>query len=92
LAFDEKRSKGLRLSSQQNVLSVFSKIRRKLENDGVRGLVDSIIQKLFQKDDHMYHLTYNQLLDLFEKTGWSVVKEHWQKPPYDFCIYVSLTK
>jgi len=39
-------------------------------------------------DDHMFRFTHMQLIDLMEKTGWSVIKQHWQKPPYYYCIYV----
>ncbi len=38
-------------------------------------------------DDHMYRLTHLQLIDLMEKTRWRVTKQHWQKPPYYYCIY-----
>lgn len=38
-------------------------------------------------DDHMYRFTHLQLIDLMERSGWKVAKEHWQKPPYYYCIY-----
>jgi ubiquinone/menaquinone biosynthesis C-methylase UbiE len=39
------------------------------------------------QDDHMYRFTHSQLIDLMERTGWKVTKQHWQKPPYYYCIY-----
>jgi ubiquinone/menaquinone biosynthesis C-methylase UbiE len=71
---------------------VFNKIINKLRAEGVDGLGKSIWRKLTKKDDHIYRFTYEQLLDLFRKTGWKIVKEHWQKPPFDFCIYASAEK
>jgi hypothetical protein len=38
-------------------------------------------------DDHMFRFTHENLIDLMEKTGWTVTKQHWQKPPYYYCIY-----
>lgn len=38
-------------------------------------------------DDHMYRFTHLELMDLMEKSGWKVTKQHWQKPPYYYCIY-----
>jgi hypothetical protein len=23
-----------------------------------------------------------------QSTGWKIIKEHWQKAPWDYCIYV----
>lgn len=39
------------------------------------------------RDEHIYRLSHAELLDLHEKTNWTIIKEHWQKPPFDFCIY-----
>ncbi len=39
------------------------------------------------QDDHMFRLTQSDLIDLFQKSGWQVVKQLWQKPPYEFCSY-----
>ena len=51
----------------------------------------SIIEKLgleTTNDEHVFRFTYSQILDLMKSTGWSVEKEHWQKPPYGFCLYI----
>ncbi len=45
------------------------------------------IKKAEKHDDHMYRFGHAQLIDLMERTGWQVVKQHWQKPPYYYCIY-----
>jgi ubiquinone/menaquinone biosynthesis C-methylase UbiE len=40
-------------------------------------------------DDHMFRFTHLQMRDLLEKSGWEVEKEHWQKAPWNFCLYIS---
>lgn len=45
------------------------------------------IKKVEANDDHMYRFTHLQLMDLMERTGWKVTKQHWQKQPYYYCIY-----
>jgi ubiquinone/menaquinone biosynthesis C-methylase UbiE len=39
--------------------------------------------------DHLFHFTYHELLDLILKAKFVVTKEHWQKPPHDYCLYLS---
>jgi ubiquinone/menaquinone biosynthesis C-methylase UbiE len=47
----------------------------------------SLVSGFFHLDHHMNRLTVSQLHDLYRNTGWTVVKEHWQKPPFNYCIY-----
>jgi len=56
------------------------RLARKLKRDVFPSL-------LSHKDDHMFRLTHRELMDLYVRTGWHIVKEHWQKPPCEFCIY-----
>jgi ubiquinone/menaquinone biosynthesis C-methylase UbiE len=43
-------------------------------------------------DDHMFRFTFLQVKDLLEKSGWQIEKEHWQKYPWNFCLYISAIK
>jgi ubiquinone/menaquinone biosynthesis C-methylase UbiE len=55
----------------------------------------AIMEKLntqMDRDDHMFRLTHEQLLDLMQTTGWEIVQEHWQKKPWDYCVYIQGTK
>jgi ubiquinone/menaquinone biosynthesis C-methylase UbiE len=47
----------------------------------------SMVSGFIHLDHHMNRFTVSQLHDLYRNTGWIVVKEHWQKPPFDYCIY-----
>ena len=52
----------------------------------------AIIEKLKNPpahDDHMFRFTHLQVKDLMEKSGWEIEKEHWQKDPWYFCLYIS---
>lgn len=64
----------------------------KYKDGGLKSLGASIINKFIGFDDHIFRLTLRELRELFTLTGWTITKEHWQKPPFDFCIYVSAKK
>lgn len=42
--------------------------------------------------DHTFHWDYENVLDLLSKTGFKIVKKHWQKPPFTQCVYISAQK
>lgn len=69
----------------------------KLKWDGFLGLLRAVSNRVRNMavdhtDDHMFRLTQSTLRDLYVVTGWNVVKEHWQKPPFQFCIYTCAEK
>jgi len=47
---------------------------------------------LGRRDDHMFRLTRDNLLDLLGRSGFRVTKEHWQKPPYSSVLYLAASK
>ena len=78
-------------------------MKRILNKNGIKNLARIINHKVIRvrskergnkiSDDHMFHGTYEDLIDLINKTtGFKVTKEHWQKPPYTMCIYLSAKK
>jgi SAM-dependent methyltransferase len=79
-------------------LPFLTKVRSKLERHGVIGLLKSAQwrfsgffrgQGVGGKDHHQFHFTEAELRDLLSATGFVRDKEHWQKPPWNFCIYLS---
>lgn len=80
---------------------LWARVMEKVWKEGLIGIAYAAIQRIIPRpiqpkkdardfhDDHLYRLTHAQLMDLLQKTGWSVTKQHWQKPPFHFCIYVS---
>jgi ubiquinone/menaquinone biosynthesis C-methylase UbiE len=79
-------------------ISVISKAKRELTYAVLTGLARGAVRRVIKKekkskaDDHMFRWTYGDLIDLVRTTGFSVVKEHWQKPPFSMCIYLSAKK
>lgn len=74
------------------VTSPFKQAMTKYKNGGLKSLGESIINKFIGFDDHIFRLTLHELRELFTLTGWTITQEHWQKPPYDYCIYISAKK
>jgi len=79
-------------------VSLISKVRRKFTQTGLTSLAREAIRRVMKKgernipDDHMFRWTYGDLIDFIRITGFNVVKEHWQKPPFTMCIYLSAKK
>jgi ubiquinone/menaquinone biosynthesis C-methylase UbiE len=64
-----------------HILVGFAVMERKPKT--LRAIWDSI----FNPDEHTTHLTVKQLHDLYRKIGGVPRKEHWQKAPYQYCLY-----
>jgi ubiquinone/menaquinone biosynthesis C-methylase UbiE len=82
------------LSSHQGVRQ---RVLRKIRSIGVLSTLKAIASKLVgtfqhQYDDHNFRLKYEELRDLISTTGFNIEKEHWQKPPFTYVIYVSARK
>ncbi len=79
-------------------ISIVSKVKRKFRHEGSIGLARAVISRVVKKrekkitDDHIFRWTYKDLIDLVYTTGFNVVKEDWQKPPFTMCIYLSAKK
>ncbi len=89
LAIEEKMM-GVYASLSQRVL-------QKLRSGGVSYALKSIVSKLMSRvlpgrDDHNFRLRHDELVDLVSRTGFTVIKEHWQKPPYSYVLYLSARK
>jgi SAM-dependent methyltransferase len=77
--------------------SLPARVSRKLKEAGLLGLLRSVSKRLRSSrppdrlsqhaDGHMFRLKYSELMDLFARTGWKVVKEYWRKPPAEHVIY-----
>jgi SAM-dependent methyltransferase len=82
--------------------SMVSRIKRKVQREGLDGLFRAMINRMsknkkisadpIETDDHMFRWRYDDLVSLLSITGFDIAKEHWQKPPYDTCVYISALK
>ena len=43
-------------------------------------------------NDHTFHWHYADLCFILKEQNFQIKKEHWQKPPFDMCVYMSATK
>jgi SAM-dependent methyltransferase len=89
---------GLAIMEKIIHVPAIKKARLKLEKEGMVGLSMSILRRfagLFhdqggdEEDHHLFRFTHTELKDLLSVIGFAVNKEHWQKPPFNFCIYLS---
>ena len=82
------------LSDKGSVGNLLSRIKKKMRDEGVIGVFRGILSQFTHKhqDEHMFHWRYDDLLDLIRITGFEVEKIHWQKPPFEHCIYLSALK
>ena len=82
------------LSDKGTVSNLLARIKKKMRDEGVIGVFHGIISRLTHKrlDEHMFHWRYDDLLDLIRITGFKVEKIHWQKPPFEHCVYLTACK
>jgi len=81
-------------------VSLISKVRRKFAQRDLTSLARSAVKRVMKEvktrmsrsNDHMFYWTYEDLIDLLHRSGFCVVKKHWQKPPLSMCIYLSAKK
>ena len=82
------------LSDKGSARNLLSRIKKKMRDGGAigvfRGIVSSVTRK--HQDEHMFHWRYGDLLDLIRITGFEVEKIHWQKPPFEHCVYLTAHK
>lgn len=89
------------LAIQERVSSspktILDRMSRKTKNEGIVSMLRSVPAKLAGNvlpghDDHNFRPTYQALHELISASGFMVEKEHWQKPPFSYVLYLSATK
>jgi SAM-dependent methyltransferase len=72
------------------------RVARKIRQEGLPGMVRVVaarVRTLIRGPrDHTFHWRYEDVIDLLDRCGFEVVKEHWQKPPYTMCVYLQARK
>ncbi len=90
LAIIEKRNKEVNDS-------LLARIRLKIKKEGIFAAFKAISNRITgcfkrkKNGGHTFHFKYKELIDLLSITGFEIEKEHWQKPPFSYCIYLSAT-
>jgi ubiquinone/menaquinone biosynthesis C-methylase UbiE len=72
-----------------------SRALKKLRDDGLAATFAAAARRLTgrtEKDHHVWHPTFPQLMELLKSARFEIGKVHWQKRPYDQCVYVRASK
>jgi SAM-dependent methyltransferase len=76
-------------SSPSRLTAGWARLVKKIQKDGVSGLLRASLGRLVPlKNHHMIQWRKEDLVDMVERNGFFVEKLVWQKPPYDYCIYM----
>jgi SAM-dependent methyltransferase len=75
--------------------TLVSRLRKKIRDEGTKAVVNACISRVtghMERDVHIWHPTYSELLDLLKLAHFEVEKIHWQKPPNDHVVYLLARK
>lgn len=75
------------LSTQRSPLP---RVIKKVRDEGLAAAFRAAMLRLVrpEHDHHLWHPTYEELIELVEAVGFSIGKVHWQKPPNDHVVYI----
>jgi SAM-dependent methyltransferase len=71
------------------------KIRRKFQREGWQATFKAVIRRAVgkvQRDTHIWHPTYPELIELLNFTHFRIEKIIWQKPPFNDVVYLMARK
>ncbi len=76
--------------------NIVSSAITKFKTAGLKNLIKTAVNKMINKKgwktEHMFHFQYEDLVRLVKDGKFSIVKEYWQKPPLDMCVYIEAKK
>jgi len=75
---------------------VISEAVYKFRVAGFKSLIEAAIKKVFKAKgwatSHTFDWKYDDLVNLLRTTKFTVLKEHWQKPPATMCVWLEAKK
>ncbi len=76
---------------------LMQRISGKIKTNGLAATAKGIFEKVLGKinkrfDDHNFRFSRESLVQLVTDAGLQVEKEHWQKPPFSYVLYLSARK
>jgi len=89
---------GLAIMKKDGKSTVLLRIKSKIEREGITSFFKAVQKRIcgviskrtkIYGDHHLFRLSVEQLRDILSVTGFTVTKEHWQKPPLNYCIYLT---
>jgi ubiquinone/menaquinone biosynthesis C-methylase UbiE len=80
-------------------LGLSTRLKLKYEQEGAAGVLRALGGKVSaalgrpgdsgEKDHHIFRFSHAELRDLLSAAGFAIEKEHWQKPPFNYCLYLA---
>lgn len=89
---------GLTIEERIARTGLLAKLENKLRHDGLRGLAHALRRRALhilgirERDDHTWRLTLDQVRQLCTETNFRILKETWQKAPWNYVLYFSAEK
>lgn len=88
---------GLAIEDKGHGGPLLERVSNKIKNEGIGSVVSAVDRRVKgllkgHFDDHMFRFSDEDLKSLIVECGFEIEKSIWQKPPHDYCIYISAVK
>jgi len=83
------------LACGEGFAHLLSRLQKKVRDEGMMATVEATVKRLIgrsERDEHVWHPSYPDLIELLQATNFVLEKEHWQKAPNDHVIYIQARK
>jgi len=87
---------GTTIEDRISSVGLGERVRRKLQKEGLGGVATALWRRVTgvggHGAEHTWRITEKALEHLLEDCGFTVLQTHWQKPPYEYVLYVQALK
>jgi SAM-dependent methyltransferase len=84
------------IKKEDSITALIIKTKNKISHDGLMAFLRvawvALKLKIKGVEEHAFRLNYDSLTDLLNVSGFEITKEHWQKPPFSMCLYLTAKK
>jgi len=84
------------IKNEDSISALIIKTKNKISRDGLAAFLRmawvALKLKIKGIEEHAFRLDYDNLMDLLNVSGFEIVNEHWQKPPFSMCLYLTAKK
>ncbi len=88
--------RGVTIEDRIASVGLLERVRRKLAREGLCGVVDALWRRVKRRgghaEEHTWKITEHGLRRLLEECGFAIMQTHWQKPPYEYVLYLQAGK
>lgn len=87
---------GITIGERIATVPLRDRVRRKLTTEGLGGVGRALCRRLTgasgHAEEHTWRVTEQGLEHLLEECGFMIGRTHWQKPPYEYVLYLQASK